>query len=278
MPPFDTQYQLALRNILETGHPIFNERTGHEIKALPGVTLQMDLAESFPLLTLRKIPIPLFVAEMIWYIHGSNNPDDYVNHFTGIWKEFTESDGTVAAAYGHRWRRHFGRDQLGDLVRHLAAMPGSRHGVVVTWDPRDDGLSTGTPKKNVPCPYTFTVNVMGGALHLHNIVRSNDMILGCPHDVAGFALLAYILAAKLGVRPGILTHSISNAHIYDIHYEAGRELLTRTHDHSAIPFLADPSHFDRAEKGDKTLVEEITKLLSEKYQPLAAIKGLKIVL
>ena len=64
-----------------------------------------------------------------------------------------------------------------------------------------------------------------GALHLHNIVRSNDLMLGCPADVAGFALLQRMLAARLGLAVGKYTHSISNAHIYDLHFEAARELM-----------------------------------------------------
>lgn len=277
MTQFDRQYQEALRRIMNTGSDEYNERTGHTLKVLPGINFELDYG--YPLLTLRKIPVTLFVAEMIWFIMGSRNPDDFINKFTGIWKDFTESDGTVAAAYGYRWRHHFGRDQLGALIDHLKENPGSRHAVVVTWDPKDDGLGeSGTAKKNVPCPYTFTANLIDGKLHIHNIVRSNDMILGCPHDVAGFYLLLCILAGKLGVGPGKLTHSISNAHIYDIHYEAAWELVNRTNDHGPIDFTAQPDYFDRAERGDESLVQEITKQLETRYRPMQAIKGLKIVL
>lgn len=277
MTQFDRQYQEILRRIMNTGSDEYNERTGHRLKVLPGVNFELDYG--YPLLTLRKIPITLFVAEMIWFITGSRNPDDFVNKFTGIWKDFTEKDGTVTAAYGYRWRHHFGRDQLGELITHLKENPGSRHAVVVTWDPGDDGLGeSGTTKKNVPCPYTFTANIINNKLHIHNIVRSNDMILGCPHDVAGFYLLLCILAGKLGVAPGKLTHSISNAHIYDIHYDTAWELINRTNDHGPIYFTAQPDYFDRAEQGDETLVSEITGQFESRYAPMPALKGLKIVL
>lgn len=277
MTQFDQQYQSAIREIMNSGYDEYNERTGHWTKALPGITLRLD--RGFPLLTLRKIPVKLFVAEMIWFIMGSQNPEDFVNKFTGIWKDFTEEDGTVAAAYGYRWRHHFGRDQLGDLIRLLEREPGSRHGVVVTWDPSDDGLGTGARKKNVPCPYTFTVNVIGNKLHLHNMIRSNDMMLGCPHDVAGFALLQHLLAAKLGLKPGTLTHTISNAHIYDTHYDQAWELTERkNNDHPEVLLRGQEDWFDRAEKGDETLVREIADMLTQQYHPLEAIQGLSIVL
>lgn len=280
MTQFDTQYKEAVREIMNNGYEETNERTGHKIRIAPGITFRLN--EGFPLLTLRKIPTKLFIAEMIWFISGSNNPDDFVNKFTPIWKDFTEVDGTVAAAYGYRWRHHFGRDQLGQLVKHLEQEPHSRQAVVVTWDPAADGLYgeglKATRVKNVPCPFTFTVNIVGNKLHLHNIVRSNDMMLGSPHDVAGFALLQYILAAKLGVKPGMLTHSISNAHIYDVHYSQAWELLERDNKHPEIMIDPQADWFDRAEKRDESLVDEIFNLLNKQYHPLPVLEGMKIVL
>lgn len=276
MNQFDQQYQAAILDIMNRGIEEVNERTGHRTRILPGVTFHLDAG--FPLLTLRKIPIKLFVAEQIWFIMGSNNPDDFVNKFTPIWKDFTEADGTIPAAYGYRWRKHFGRDQLGALVKLLEKEPGSRHGVVMTWDAADDGLGVGTPKKNVPCPFVFTVNVFGNKLHMHNVVRSNDMMLGCPHDVAGFALLQHILAAKLGLQVGTLTHTISNAHIYDIHYDQAWELTDRRNEHHEVLLDCQADYFDRAERGDEKLVEEIFNKLNEQYKPMGPIASLKIVL
>lgn len=276
MTQFDSQYQKAIHEIMNTGSEEYNERTEHKTKIIPGITFHLD--DGFPLLTLRKIPIKIFVAEQIWFLTGSNRPDEFLNDFTKIWDDFTEEDGTVSAAYGYRWRKHFGRDQIANLIQHLKEQPGSRHAVVITWDPSDDGLGCGTKKKNVPCPYTFTVNIIANKLHLHSIVRSNDMILGCPHDVAGFALLQYILAAKLGVKPGRLTHSISNAHVYDIHYKVAWEIIERTNNHKKIELFPQSDWFDRAEKADENLVLEITDKLNNQYEPLPGIKGLKIVL
>lgn len=276
MAQFDEQYKNALLRIMNEGVEEYNERTGHKAKTLPGISLEID--NGFPLLTLRKIPVKLFVAEQCWFIMGSRRPDEFLNNYTKIWDDFKEEDGTLAAAYGYRWRHHFGRDQLNDLIKLLEKEPGSRHGVVVTWDPGDDGLGTGTKKKNVPCPYTFTVNIIGNKLNLHNIIRSNDMMLGCPHDVAGFALLMYLLAARIGVKPGKYTHSISNAHIYDIHYNNAWEIIERETKHQPIFFEAQRDYFERAEKGDITLVNEIVELLNKNYMPQPAIKGMEIVL
>lgn len=275
MTNFDLKYQAIIKDIIEHGIEEYHERTGKKVKALPGVQFQIDIEhDGFPILTLRKNPFKSAIAETLWFISGEKDPT-FLRKFTKMWDLFLEEDGTIAAAYGYRWRHAFGRDQLGKLVELLQKDPTSRHGVVVTWDPRDDGFG-GTPKKNVPCPYTYTVNIIGGRLHLHNIVRSNDMILGCPFDTFGFSLLMCILAQKLGVRPGIYTHSISNAHIYENHYEGAQELIRRTNDHKNITLSLPENSFDRAEKLDESLVTEILEPLKAQYSPMESIDGLTI--
>lgn len=278
MTRFDSMYQDMLRSIMDKGERQVSGRNAHETTALPGMHLSIDVEkDGFPLLTLRKIPVRMFVAEQIWFISGARKPADFLGDFTKIWDSFTNPAGVVTVAYGYRWRKHFGRDQLGLLVKLLKKDPSSRHAVVVTWDPSEDGLG-GTKKMNVPCPYSFTVNIIGGRLHLHNIVRSNDMVLGFPADVAGFALLQCILAQKLGVKPGIYSHSISNAHVWDNQYEAARELLRRTNDHAPIHVALPKNSYDRAEKKDKKLVDEMANPIMAQYNPLPAITGMQIVL
>lgn len=278
MAKFDTLYQEMLKRIVKEGVREINKRTGHEVKAIPGMHFSIDIEkEGFPLLTLRKIPIKMFVAEQVWFISGARKPADFLREFTKIWDAFTNPADTVTVAYGYRWRKHFGRDQLGKLVKHLKDDPTSRHGVVITWDPAEDGLG-GTVRKNVPCPFAFTVNIIGGRLNMHNIVRSNDMVLGFPSDVAGFALLQCILAQKLGVAPGVYSHSISNAHIYDNQYGTVDELLRRKSTHAPLAVTLPKNSYDRAEKKDPKLVAQIVTPLESQYKPLAAITGLQIVL
>ncbi len=278
MTKFDAIYQDMLKRIVKEGVREKNKRTGHEVAAIPGVHFSIDIEkDGFPLLTLRKIPVKMFVAEQVWFISGARKPEDFLRDFTKIWDSFTNPADVVTVAYGYRWRKHFGRDQLGLLVKHLKEDPTSRHGVVVTWDPAGDGLGV-TNKKNVPCPYTFTVNIIGGRLNLHNMVRSNDMVLGFPADVAGFALLQMFLAQKLKVKPGIYSHSISNAHIYDNQYDAVKEMLRRKNTHKPIKISMPKNAYERAEKKHPKLVDEIVAEFVKQYRPQEAIKGLTIVL
>jgi thymidylate synthase len=278
MAQFDKIYQSLLSDIMINGVRELNQRTGHETAALPGLSFSMDVEkEGFPLLTLRKIPTKLFIAEQIWFISGARKPEIFLRDFTKIWDDFTNPGDVLTVAYGYRWRRHFGRDQLGKLISLLEKDPSSRHGVVVTWDPASDGLG-GVNKGNVPCPYTFTVNIIGGKLNLMNVVRSNDMILGFPHDVAGFCLLQMLLAQRLGVAAGTYTHTIANAHIYDTHYEAAKDMIGRPANHAKITLELPDRSFERAEQKDHELVTEIDASIQAQYRPGEAIKGLRIVL
>ena len=276
MTIFDQKYSHALQYIIEKGIEEINLRTGHKVKSVPGLHFTFT-SESFPLLTLRRLPIRLFVAEQIWFLSGSRRPKEFVAKFTKAWNDFTNINQVVSTAYGYRWRRHFGRDQIKRLLFLLEHDPSSRQGVVITWDPSNDGLSPNYIKRNVPCPVAFTVNIIGGKLHLHSFMRSNDMILGFPHDVAGFALLQRILAAKLGIPPGLYSHSISNAHIYDEHYNIAQKLIQRQGQKTEIILQAKVDWFERAERMDEKLLDEIVDVLNKQYSPNPPISNIKIV-
>lgn len=279
MGSFDEQYLALVRRLMTEGVEEQNARTGHEVRALPGQTLEFaDISTDFPLMTLRRVPVRTFIAEQVWFLTGERLADPFLSQFTNIWAEFTNIDGVIATAYGYRWRRYFHRDQLEDLIALLEQDASSRQGVVVAWDPATDGLSSGVKRKNVPCPVMFIVNIIGGRLHLHNIVRSNDVMLGLPTDVAGFCLLQHFLAARLGVLPGKYTHSISHAHIYDIHYDAAHELMSRSPAHAPIALEVPPDAYTRAAAGDVELVYALERQVKQQYQPQPPIQGLRIVL
>jgi thymidylate synthase len=126
MTEFDRVYRELIRRVMAEGYEERNERTGHSVRALPGMTL--EVSQGFPLLTLRRIPVRMFVAEQVWFLTGSRRPDESLRQFTKIWDEFTNLDGVVPTAYGYRWRQHFTRDQIAGLVALLERDPSSRHG------------------------------------------------------------------------------------------------------------------------------------------------------
>lgn len=283
MTEFDLQYKAILKDVYTNGYTERNKRTGVVIKALPGRTITVSPQGGFPALTLRKMSIPVMVAEPLWFLTGSRRPDEFLNHFTKMWDDFRNIDGIVTSAYGYRWRHHFGRDQIELLISMLENDNTSRHGVVITWDPASDGLG-GISKKNVPCPFTFVVNIIDNKLNMHNIIRSQDLIPGCPFDATTFALLQRLFAARLDVEVGTYSHWLAHAHIYEPHYAIAEELIKRENDHKPIQFSLKRKHFDTAMAGlddIDALVEvakEIAELIKPLYNPLPPIKGIPIIL
>lgn len=251
-----------------------NQRTGIGVKALPGIMYRTDLEkEGFPLLSLRRIPFN-FVPEIMWFLSGSKNAE-WLSKHTKIWDSFKDEDGTISSAYGYRWREHFGLDQLQIVIDKLRHDPSTRHGVIMMWDPYEDSLKK---QKNVPCPYTFTLNIIQKRLHLHLTIRSNDMVLGFPTDVAGFALLLEMIAQHLNVRTGVLSVAISNCHIYENQIEAVETMLTRWKGGVLRPYLNLPENsFVHACALNDFMVKEIKDGIKN-YQPYESIKNIPIAL
>ena len=74
MTSFDKTYQELVREILEDGSESLNERSGYVCKMVPGAHFRLDLSKGFPLLTLRKLPLKIFVAEQLWFLLGEKRP------------------------------------------------------------------------------------------------------------------------------------------------------------------------------------------------------------
>lgn len=280
MTQFDKIYWKLLSRVFNEGIEEFNERTEKKTLTVTGAHFDLDLEKEFPLLTLRKIPLKLFIAEQIWYLQGDQELD-FFQKFSKIWDDFKDDPkiNKVSTSYGYRWTNFFKRNQIDSLLKMFEKDPSSRHGVIVTWDPNTDGLN-GKKKKNVPCVPVWTANIVGEKLYFHIIFRSNDIMLGLPHDVAGFALLQEILAQQLGIKVGKLHYSISNLHIYDNHYRHGAKLLTRVNDHRHKPVKLElPSNsYTRSLEKDETLVKEIYKNLMDQYNPQPSLGKMQIAL
>ena len=59
-------------------------------------------------------------------------------------------------------------------------------------------------------------------------MRSNDVPLGLPYNIASYALLTYMIAHLTNLTPGELIISLGDAHIYNNQIPGVEEQLTRT--------------------------------------------------
>ena len=132
------------------------------------------------------------------------------------------------------------------IINYLKEFPNGRWGVATLWNPAE--LSE---MMLVPCCHTSTWNLDGGRLNCVLDQRSGDMPYGVPFNTTQYAELMIMLARDIGVKPGILTHVIADAHIYDNQME-GVDLQLRHYDVMTSVIEDDGEAFNRAALAVKT--------------------------
>lgn len=141
-------------------------------------------------------------------------------------------------------------DQVKNVINEIKNNPNSRRLVVSAWNPAELKVSS-LP----PCHYAFQFYVDGDKLSLMYQMRSNDLFLGCPFNIASYALLLHIVAKITGKIPHELIASLGDCHVYKNHVEQVKEQLSRT-PHKLpqleLPSNADYSNIDSFLKSVKT--------------------------
>lgn len=66
---------------------------------------------------------------------------------------------------------------------------------------------------------------------------SGDVGLGIPFNMAQYAVLVYLIAQVTGLKPGLFTHVINNAHIYENQVDGMKLQLTRENEAYEAPKL-----------------------------------------
>jgi thymidylate synthase len=198
-----------------------------------------DIATSFPLITSKKMFFRGIVEELLWFLRGSTNANELKQKKVHIWdgnstREYLDSigldypDGELGPIYGWQWRK-FGKeyaaadtdnycegtkgiDQIKYLLEELSKDTNSRRAVLSAWNPSD-------LKKMAlpPCHILYIFNRSSKGLSCHLTLRSSDLFLGLPFNIASTALLTHIFAHVLHIPANEISLSICDAHIYEEH-------------------------------------------------------------
>lgn len=251
------QYLDLIRYILENGSltPQRAKVDGKSICMLvcPGLHFEHDMKNGFPLLTTKQVPLMKIAAELEVFIKGLTTKDEFHNRncrFWDSWQKPSQNDpNQLGRIYGAQWRGwrgwrevtvdtdtgggdlHLGWeqyeiDQLRNLVNTLKTDPYDRRTVVSAWNPAElDQMAL--PACHLMFQTVTTIINGHHTLNLHMVMRSADMMLGVPFNIASYAILLLLLCEETGMEPGKLSVTFVNAHIYENHIDAASIQINR---------------------------------------------------
>jgi thymidylate synthase len=228
-------------------------------RVLPGGFFQHDLSLGFPLLTTKRIAFRLVTSELEFFLQGQHRKERLQavnNHIWDEWQAPGQDDpNELGPIYGVQWRgwsryladgirtpaegapykvyRYDDIDQLQNLLDTLRTNPFDRRTVVTAWNPAEIHKMALPPCHMIWQTVTTVDDGPGDLwsrpkrLHLCMTMRSADLMVGVPFNVASYALLLLLLAKHAGMRPGTLSVTLNNCHIYENHVEAALEQLER---------------------------------------------------
>lgn len=221
-----TPYEDLLRDILANGEAK-GDRTGTGTTAVFGRQIRYNLADSFPLLTTKKVYFHGVVGELLWFLKGDSNVKWLQDNNIRIWNEWADADGELGPVYGVQWRSwptpnggHI--DQISQALELLKTNPESRRNIVSAWNVSEIG-NMALP----PCHLLFQFFVANGKLSCQLYQRSADMFLGVPFNIASYSLLTHMFAQQAGLEVGEFIWTGGDCHIYNNHREQIAEQLSR---------------------------------------------------
>lgn len=250
MSKWDKKYISLLKEIKENGIEVEN-RTGVNSVKIPAWHFCLNVGEEFPILTTKQLFIRQAVLEMLWIYQAQSNDvrwlkernvhiwDEWEIDESGFWnanqmlpgengklikteihREFgAEWAHTIGTAYGYIVKK-FGL--IDELIQKLKTNPEDRRMVMSLW--QNDYLKTAVLPS---CVWSSEWDVTNGRLNAWVHQRSCDVPLGLPFNVTQYAVLMCMLAQVTGLKPGTLSWSIKDAHIYVNQFEGVNEQIKR---------------------------------------------------
>lgn len=169
------------------------------------------------------------LGELCWYLAGSDRLD-LIQHYIPAYEDIAE-DGVVYGAYGPRLFNWRGLNQVDNVITRLREHPNSRRAVIQLFDATD----LPADQEEIPCTCTLQFLVRDGLLHLLVNMRSNDVVVGLPHDVFCFTMLQEMVARSLSADLGWYRHAVGSLHVYDADQAKARTFLDEGWQSTKLP-------------------------------------------
>lgn len=203
MKEIDMHYQQMCWNLLSHGKSVNGTKEVNNYC----MTLH-DINEN--IVSIRDISPCYLLGEWLWYFM-SRNDVKFISAFGSMWERLTDDGVTNNSAYGYIMQEKFGFDQIEKIIELLKKDPDSRRAVININTPNERVIET----KDEPCTIALQFYIRDRKLHATGIMRSNDIYLGFPYDIAFFTELQKYIADKLGIGYGFYTHFATSLHVYE---------------------------------------------------------------
>ncbi|HCL4479951.1 TPA: thymidylate synthase [Clostridium botulinum] len=226
---YDKKYLDLVERIIKYGYYDQN-RTGIPTYKLPHQIMQFDLEKEFPILTTKKVAFITAIKELLWiYKDQSNDVTKLQEQNVHIWDQWVDKNNTIGKGYGFQIAKF---KQIDKLIETLKKNPQDRRMIMSMWNIEE------LPEMTLqPCCYQTIWDVTEGRLNCMLIQRSADVPLGCPFNTTQYAVLVHLIAQVTGLRAGLFTHVINNAHIYENQIEGMKIQLSRKNEDYEAPKL-----------------------------------------
>jgi len=236
--------EILEQGVWDTDRPVRTKwddgQSAHTIKRF-GIVNRYDLSEEFPILTIRRTFWKSAIDELLWIWQAKSNDVNQLR--TRVWDAWADENGSIGKAYGYQLgvKHHYPEgdmDQVDKVLWDLKHNPASRRIMTNIYNFAD--LSE---MALYPCAYSMTFNVSGNKLNAILNQRSQDMLTANNWNVVQYAVLTMMLAQVSGLEPGEFIHVIADAHIYDRHIDAVKEIIANE-PKKAPKFIIDPEVTD----------------------------------
>jgi thymidylate synthase len=221
------QYLDLLRHVKENGLQK-EDRTGTGTLSAFGYQMHFDLQDGFPLVTTKKTYFKGLAIEMLWFLKGATNTKYLTDNNVHIWDAWADEEGNLGPVYGKQWINWNsnggpGINQIQKVIDSIKNNPDSRRHIVNAWNVSDlENMAL------PPCHMFYQFWVGNGKLSCQLYVRSNDLFLGAPFNIAEYALLTHMIAQQCDLDVGELVYTIGDAHVYLNHLDQIDEQLSRS--------------------------------------------------
>lgn len=205
-----------------------DDRTGVGTLSIFDAKLSFDLRHRFPVVTLKETRWKIAFLEMLWFLRGEDNTKWLNDHGCKLWDAWADESGNLGPIYGVQMRSWYDDidevhiDQVKTMIEGLRTNPTGRRHYLTMWNVGE------IPRMALPpCHHSHQCYVTNdGHLDLKVFIRSSDVALGLPFNVAQYALLCHLYARAAGLTPRRLIVDIGDAHLYLNHVDAMREAVS----------------------------------------------------